>query len=147
VRLGAYGDPAAVPSRVWDKILSVAGGWTGYTHQWRGCDPRLMRYVMASCETAEDVATARRAGYRTFRVLLPGEPLLHGEFACPASAEAGKRRTCETCGACDGAKQGSNASPAIIVHGWKGKVRHYHDVVEQLPADRNTLFRLALPLV
>ena len=35
VRLGTYGDPAAVPAYVWDELLHGTSGWTGYTHQWR----------------------------------------------------------------------------------------------------------------
>lgn len=35
VRLGAYGDPAAVPITVWDTILEKTKGHTGYTHQWK----------------------------------------------------------------------------------------------------------------
>lgn len=35
VRLGTYGDPAAVPVYVWHALLSLSTGHTGYTHQWR----------------------------------------------------------------------------------------------------------------
>lgn len=35
VRLGAYGDPAAVPTRVWAELLRYVKQWTGYTHQWK----------------------------------------------------------------------------------------------------------------
>jgi hypothetical protein len=47
VRLGAYGDPAAVPFEIWNKLLSTAAGWVGYTHQWRRCDRRFKSIVMA----------------------------------------------------------------------------------------------------
>src|SRR5690242_8647967 len=54
VRLGSYGDPAAVPLPVWDAILEGASGWIGYTHQWDR--PANMagyrRFCMASVETA-----------------------------------------------------------------------------------------------
>ena len=33
VRLGTYGDPAAVPSYIWESLLSDAEGHTGYSHQ------------------------------------------------------------------------------------------------------------------
>ena len=33
VRLGTYGDTSAVPSYVWDSLLSKSSGRTGYTHQ------------------------------------------------------------------------------------------------------------------
>jgi hypothetical protein len=37
VRVGTYGDPAAVPDHVWTDLLSEADTWTAYTHQkpWR----------------------------------------------------------------------------------------------------------------
>jgi hypothetical protein len=50
VRLGAYADPAAVPFEVWQNALADVEAKTGYSHQWRTCDPRFARYVMASCE-------------------------------------------------------------------------------------------------
>ena len=35
VRLGAYGDPAAVPTSVWADLLRGVRRWTGYTHLWK----------------------------------------------------------------------------------------------------------------
>lgn len=118
VRLGSYGDPAAVPVRVWDGVCHVAGRWAGYSHAWRYCDPRLSRFCMASVETPQQRQEALAAGWRTFRVRLPDQPVEDGEFVCPASTEAGKRMTCAECGACSGTKAGGkNASPVIIFHG------------------------------
>src|SRR5262249_47739871 len=93
LRLGAYGDPAAVPLSVWETVCGAAGRWTGYTHQWRNCAREYSRYCMASCDSVEDRRQALALGYRTFRVRLPEEPLEAGEFACPASQEAGYRLT------------------------------------------------------
>jgi hypothetical protein len=126
IRLGAYGDPAAVPFEVWEAVCSVAKTWVGYTHQWRTCDPRLARYCMASVETANQAREAWSKGWRTFRIRTVEEPILAGEFVCPASAEAGKRLTCAQCKACSGAKTGQNASPVILVHGSANKVAHYY---------------------
>jgi hypothetical protein len=89
IRLGSYGDPAAVPLTVWATVCEVSAGWTGYTHQFRTCDPGYARYCMASCETVADRHLALRLGYRTFRVRLPEQPLDAGEFVCPASEEGG----------------------------------------------------------
>ena len=51
VRLGAYGDPAAVPIHVWQQILDGAAGWTtGYTHQWRRF-PSYKALLMASADS------------------------------------------------------------------------------------------------
>ena len=46
IRLGSYGDPAAVPIEIWDNLCSVAANYTGYTHQWATCDPNLKNYCM-----------------------------------------------------------------------------------------------------
>lgn len=108
VRFGTYGDPAAVPMAVWERLARLAKGWTGYTHQWRTA-PALAPYCMASVDTLAEAAEARAAGWRTFRVALPGTVArLAAEVSCPASAEAGKKLNCATCMACSGgARRGS----------------------------------------
>lgn len=119
VRLGAYGDPAAVPVRIWVRLTETAAGHTGYTHQWRrpDFDARLLDLCMASVEGAADVAELRvlHGPARYFRVRPPGEERWLGEMQCPASAEAGKRLDCATCGACDGGSEGRSVS--IAAHG------------------------------
>jgi hypothetical protein len=118
VRFGAAGDPAAVPYPIWGALSRVAAGHTAYTHAWRYCDQRLRRVAMASCDRPADVLKARALGWRTYRARLPEEGLLPGEFACPASAEAGFKRDCASCLACDGATDSPDAhSPAIVFHG------------------------------
>lgn len=117
VRLGTYGDPAAVPTAVWSDILSAATGHTGYTHQWRTADSALREYCMASADSPQDAADAHAAGWRTFRVAMPCDPpKLDGEAICPASAEAGKKLTCDRCLACNGAN-GRKGSIVIQAHG------------------------------
>ncbi len=54
LRITAYGDAAATPFEAWEKLLNVVDRWTGYTHQWKDCDPRWQKYLMASVESAED---------------------------------------------------------------------------------------------
>ena len=65
VRLGAYGDPAAVPYTVWQAITAHTPGHTGYTHQWRE-HPEFAPLVMASCDTPADRVLAKALGFRTF---------------------------------------------------------------------------------
>jgi hypothetical protein len=38
LRIGSYGDPAAVPTWVWKDLASEVKIVTGYTHQWKQCD-------------------------------------------------------------------------------------------------------------
>lgn len=123
VRLGSYGDPAAVPVRVWRLICGVTAGRMGYTHQWRTCNQELKEFCMASCETVAGMKRAKEKGWKSFRVRNNDEPVLPGEFVCPASDEAGKRLTCEDCKVCRGGEYKGAATPTIVVHGmfWKAK--------------------------
>jgi hypothetical protein len=108
VRLGSYGDPAMVPTRVWRSLCWDSMGWTGYTHQW--CDPNvqdLRPFVMASVDNEQELEKARAMGWRTFRVLRGDQQLVAGvEVVCPASAEAGHLKTCDACRLCRGAMPG-----------------------------------------
>jgi hypothetical protein len=119
IRLGTYGDPAAVPEYVWWSLLVHAKTWTGYTHQWK--DDRfqwLKAYVMASADSAFERWDAKDRGWRTFRIRTGDDAVLAGEFLCPASKEGGERVQCFQCTACDGNARGSRkADPVIIVHG------------------------------
>lgn len=118
VRLGTYGDPAAVPASVWDALLVNAAGNLGYSHQWKsGAAAHVMHLCMASADSESDRDLAKAMGYRTFRVRVAEEPVRAGEFVCPASKEAGYKKTCATCGACSGGVGTRKADPAIIVHG------------------------------
>lgn len=115
VRLGAYGDPAAIPFEVWAQLLEHAAGWTGYTHQWRTCDQRLKQFCMASVENESELLVAQTMGWRTYRVTHPNAAPLEREVLCPASEEAGKKLTCAQCLYCSGGDL--RGSVYIPVHG------------------------------
>ena len=119
VRLGTYGDPAAVPAGIWSPLLYNASGHTGYTHQWRkGKADHVKQWCMASTDTAAETVVAKKLGWRTFRVRqADGTPEFSHEMICPASEEAGKRLTCSTCMACSGGVNSKKASVTIVVHG------------------------------
>jgi len=121
LRLGAYGDPAAIPVERIQDVASAVDSYTGYTHQWRRCDPRHKHFSMASVDTAEDQETAAADGWRTFRVTT-GSDRKPGEAVCPASDEAGNKIDCFTCGACDGRRRPRTKSHIVIqAHGAKTK--------------------------
>lgn len=125
IRLGAYGDPAAVPVEVWDKLVSQSNGWTGYSHQWRN-RPQYKHLLMASVDNEIEYRAARDRGWRTFRIRGENDSILSGEFMCPASKEAGNKKLCIQCRACDGNSRGeSRGTPVIIVHGNKHNIKHY----------------------
>lgn len=148
LRLGAYGDPGAIPFEVWKALLVKTAGWVGYTHAWRSCDPRLKTIVMASVDTEDEFILAHLAGWRTFRLRLSSDPLLISsprrrarrvalEFVCPASDEAGHKTTCERCQLCRG-----QASPArsvtIVAHGKPSTLRAFGIRVPMFQAKGST---------
>ena len=116
VRIGSYGDPGAIPTRVWRELISESIGHTGYSHLWRR-RPSLRGICMASCDDLADLADAQRRGWRAYVVLPKGADLPRGAARCPASAEAGHATQCVHCMACDGAQaKRHHRSIAIEVH-------------------------------
>lgn len=113
LRLGAYGDPAALPeSLIRTLVTAVDGRTTGYTHQWREAS-WIRPYVMASVESIRDALIARSSGWRTFRVTAGDASVGRGELVCLAES---KGMTCQECGLCDGSgKDGRRARVASIV--------------------------------
>lgn len=132
VRLGTYGDPAAIPFFVWESLLSKAGRCTGYTHQWQTASPEFARYCMASADSPCEAIAAQAMGYRTFRVGTPAEKLVKGEFLCPASKEAGHKTDCASCLACGGLSSPNKASVYIPAHGVTNKIRAFETRKEGL---------------
>lgn len=116
LRLGAYGDPAMVPIYVWRRLLLGATSWTGYTHQWKHCDPAFKDLCMASVDTEQEAREAQALGWRTFRVRGDVSALQANEIVCPASDEAGHRVTCLQCRLCMGTQKAAK-SIAIYAHG------------------------------
>lgn len=121
VRLGTYGDPAAVPATVWDALLADATGHTGYTHQHEH-RPDYGR-MMYSADTPAQATAAHAKGYRTFRVIpvhayaqQGKDALLANEILCPASKENDKGITCRECKLCTGSTTKAK-SIAIVAHG------------------------------
>jgi len=125
IRIGAYGDPAAIPYEILEEILSVSAGFTGYTHRWKSGDSRYKNIIMASVETIEEYLEAKKRGWRTFRVRLENEPILENEFICPASKEGGKKTSCSKCNLCNGLSTAFTKTPVIIVHGIEWKLKRY----------------------
>jgi hypothetical protein len=107
IRLGTYGDPAAVPVEVWNELISEARGHTGYSHQWK-TRPDLRGIVMASADNVQEKSEAWAEGWRTFRLADAPTP---GEIVCPSLSGV----HCADCRLCDGA--GAAKSITIPAHG------------------------------
>lgn len=117
LRIGAYGNPSAIPFEVWSPIVKLVKKWTGYEHLWRLCDQRFKEICVASCETEQDLIDAKNMGWYTFRSRFSNEPVREDEFMCPASEEANYKMTCYECMACGSGGIGKAKSPTIILHG------------------------------
>lgn len=127
VRLGAYGDPVAVPIEVWHALLGITNaGHTGYTHQWmRPSAQEYKSLCMASTDSGWETVEAQSKGWRTFEVIQPGhEP--HTGFECPA---VNKGRTCQECQACYGSRN-REVQPASV---W---IRAHGPLVSRMQKDR-----------
>ena len=111
VRVGTYGDPAAVPAHVWTDLLAEATTFTAYSHQ-SGWRPDI---AMQSADNRAQAIAHWKAGRRTFRVIADlGELDKANEALCPASKEAGRRVQCTACKLCKGSSKGK--SIAIVEH-------------------------------
>ena len=111
VRIGTYGDPAAVPPAVWEDLLSEADTFTAYSHQ-SGWRPDI---AMQSADTHAQAFEHWKAGRRTFRVIANlGQLDSRKEVLCPASKEANRRVQCTACKLCKGSALAK--SIAIVEH-------------------------------
>lgn len=119
LRLGTYGDPGMVPAAFWAELVAAASDHTGYTHRATDTGADLLGLVMASADSLTEARELQQDGWATFRVSTdPSETRDRGEARCPASAEAGRRVTCETCPIkCNGAETGAMLGRVILDHG------------------------------
>ncbi len=115
LRLGAYGDPAALPQALIAELASAVDmRITGYTHQWRRPQFYWLRsFVMASCDAVTDYARAKAEGWRTFRVIQKRTlPVLAArEIICPSELVS-----CLDCTLCDGVQYANDRRKDIAIH-------------------------------
>jgi hypothetical protein len=89
---------------MWQTITADAGGVVGYSHKWQAGNfdhAAWAPLVMASADNIDEAAQANLYGMRVFRVSV-GVEKHAGETTCPASAEGGRKATCDTCMLCGG---------------------------------------------
>jgi len=131
LRMGSYGDPAAVPQKVWEVVVNSVKGITGYTHQWKlKSSQYLSNYCMASVDSLAEAQRAKALGFRTFRIVLKDEELLENEYHCPADRNIGGHTTCDKCLGCNGFQGGDRPNPVIVLHGSSYKVLRYKKIME-----------------
>lgn len=112
IRLGAYGDPAAIPFDINKTLTELAISHTGYTHQiaHKNFDKRYIDICQISADTPKQALKYQSMGAKTFRVALPNDSLYDNEIECLADS---KGLNCIDCGLCDG----QTKNIAIVVHG------------------------------
>ena len=102
LRAGAYGDPAFVPLDVWRALYGEGVNFetqgTGYTHQWRTCDPAYRSYLMASVASLAEAQEATAMGWRYYRIDIEGVGAVDGEIVCPEQSRGVKCDDCRLCG-------------------------------------------------
>lgn len=127
VRVGAYGDPLAVPFRVWNALAKLFPVLLGYTHSWKDYPAHAKRW-MASCHTQEDIELANSRGLSTFTALSQGGEVPIGSFSCLYS----KRDTinCANCRLCFGDSTRTR-NVFIDVHGPANKVTAYKRMAKE----------------
>ena len=127
LRIGAYGDSAALPLGVVEPLAAVADTVTNYTHA--GCydmtrAKQLAQFTMLSADNLEQAERYWKSGARTFRVssawtLIDGvrrvNDISDGESQCPKTIS--KKVSCIDCGLCDGLNRGIKNSIAAPSHG------------------------------
>lgn len=134
LRIGSWGDPAAVPPEVIERLVDAARGPNGEPRHtaYTECGTRLelKGIAMRSVLSVQDQREAESEGWRTFRVRGPEDPVLPGEVVCPASAEAGHKTTCSQCLLCSGGgRKGPNVT--IRAHGPAWKVKAVERVLKR----------------
>lgn len=115
IRLGAYGDPAALPMEVLQQLVDAAANHTCYTHQWKNAPNGLSDMSMASVESIDGYQEAVASGWRTYRIIQKEDPLMDGEILCPSVTNDVK---CADCKLCSGNTIKAK-NIAIPAHGWR----------------------------
>lgn len=132
LRLGSYGDPAAVPHTIWQELLTQLAPklHTGYTHQWRtNLNPWFSFNVMASVDTIDEATEARAKGYRYFLAIAPSDlDKIPGQtIMCLADREVNPKQ-CEECGICNGTQgKATRVSVFLLEHGPRALSNHKKD--------------------
>ena len=127
LRIGAYGDSAALPAGVVEPLAAVADTVTNYTHS--ACydmsrAKQLAQFTMLSADNLKQAKRYWKTGARTFRVssawtLIDGvrrvNDIAPDESQCPKTIS--KKVSCIDCGLCDGLKRGIKNSIVAPSHG------------------------------
>ena len=121
VRFGAYGDPGAVESTLWERLADACADHTGYTHRWRDTGKGLAGIAMASVDSSDEMIEAWGKGFATFRVEKSSDAMrdpVKGEAICPSP-----KVSCLTCPLKCNGSTGKVNGRRILDHGPGGEGR------------------------
>lgn len=114
VRFGTYGEPSLLNYSLVKNMAYASKSWTGYTHQWKKVWAMpYSKYFMASTHNKEETYRAKLKNYRSFIASTTGT---EKAVTCPASAEAGFKSNCASCGLCSGVLGKGNKDIKILEH-------------------------------
>ena len=116
LRLGAYGDPSALPIEDLRALVSASDGHTGYTHFYKEVDPAYAEFLMASVEDLASEMLAQSLGYRTYRVLRKGESDHEVTDRSILCLESSKGIQCADCLVCSGTSKPNAKHVYIYEH-------------------------------
>ncbi len=116
LRLGAYGDPSALPLADLEALVNASRGHTGYTHFYHEIDSAYSEFLMASVESLSDEMLAQSLGYRTFRVLRKGETDHEVTDRSILCLESDKGIQCADCMLCSGMSKPNAKNIYIYEH-------------------------------
>ena len=119
VRVGAAGDPAAIPFSFWNSLLSGCENHTGYTHQWDKDEfSSLSSLFVASTDSKDETRRANEKGWSTFEVIDNEEPSA-SSILCLATdttkTKNGLPFDCASCMGCNG--KGKQKNWYVKLHG------------------------------
>lgn len=114
VRFGTYGEPSLLSFSLVKNMAYASKSWTGYTHQWKKVWALpYSKYFMASTHNKEETYKAKQKNYRSFIASTTGT---EKAVTCPASAEAGYKSNCASCGLCSGTLGKGKKDIKILEH-------------------------------
>jgi hypothetical protein len=114
VRFGTYGEPSLLNYGLVKNMAYASKSWTGYTHQWKKVWALpYSKYFMASTHNKEETYKAKQKNYRSFIASTTGT---EKAVTCPASAEAGFKSNCASCGLCSGTLGKGKKDIKILEH-------------------------------
>mgnify|MGYP003109667424 FL=1 len=113
VRIGAAGDPAAVPAHVWHTLLKGCKSFTAYTHQWNRPEFQALKaFCMASTDSRAEEKLALAMGWSCFTADGNGDSM--GKECLNNSHNL----SCAECRACDGMHRRSKpVAYKVAIHG------------------------------